>query len=405
MKPITPTLTEQQAVQAFAKLLEVNPARLPLIMDKVKRYVAPALKRADVPWLLSNATATGEAVATCYANIDPKRTEWTWTQRIPRAALALIVGTEGLGKTALELELAAKATLGKLDGVFHGEPVNVALLTPEDDPSRTIRPRLDAAGADPLRVFDVRMRKDKFSAGVSLPDDTAPIAQLLIDKDIRVMFSDPLAAMLDPKRNSWKDTDVRSALEPLIAVCAEHDITWIGTLHTNKTNSTDARQRGMGSVGWRQIARATFLVGLDPDDPEGDKGSARCVAHDKHNLGPWTPTQRFHLDSATVDIAGDAQPMVRAVIGDECDVTMSEMLAAEQGFDNLSDRKADNALKWLRRQIEAGPRAVKVIQASADEVGHSWRTIERAKTELGVTAKQGANGWTWELVGSGGLAI
>jgi putative DNA primase/helicase len=393
------------AVRAFATLLEAEPARMPLLMERVKRFAAPAFKRANVPFTLSKDTASGEAVATCYAKIDPKLTEWAVARRIPRAALTLIVGTEGLGKTAYELDLAARATRGELTGVFRGQPVNVALLTPEDDPSRTVRPRLDAAGADAARVFDVKMRKDKFDAGVSLPDDTAAIAQTLIDHDIRIMFSDPLAAMLDPKRNSWKDTDVRSALEPLIAVCAEHDITWIGTLHTNKTNSTDARQRGMGTVGWRQIARASFLIGLDPDDPTGDQGSSRCIAHDKHNLGPWTPTQRFKLDSVDLRIDGVAQSMVRAVLGEECEVTKGEMLAAEQGFENLSDRKAEDALKWLRRQLEGGPRAVKAVGHAAEQAGHKWRTIERAKKELGVQSTQGPNGWTWELVDSGGLPI
>ena len=61
----------------------------------------------------------------------------------------------------------------------------------------------------------------------------------------------------------------------------------------------------------------------------------------------------------------------------------------------------DNALMWLRRELEDGPRAVKAIQDAAEQAGHSWRTIERAKKELGAEAKQGPNGWTWELVGDG----
>jgi putative DNA primase/helicase len=56
---------------------------------------------------------------------------------------------------------------------------------------------------------------------------------------------------------------------------------------------------------------------------------------------------------------------------------------------------------WLRRQLEGGPRAVKVLAADAGAAGHSWRTIERAKKELGAEAKQGAHGWTWELAGNG----
>ncbi len=334
---------------------------------------------------------------TSYEHIDAKRTDWAWDKRIPRAALSLIVGTEGLGKTALALDLVAKATLGELPGAFAGEPVNVALLTPEDDPQRTIKPRLQAAGADVSRVLDLKMRRDEFDVGFSLPDDAAALAQALIEHDVRIIFADPLAAMLDPNRNSWKDTDVRSALEPLIAVCQEHDITWLGTLHTNKANSTDARSRGIGSVGWRQVARATFLVGLDPDDASGANGSSRCIAHDKHNLGPWTPTLRFSLDTRDVEIEGTSEPVVKASLGSESDASANQMLAAEQGFENAADRKADAALRFLRRQLEDGPRAVKAIEEAAEAAGHAWRTIERAKTELGASAKREASGWVWSL--------
>jgi hypothetical protein len=210
--------------------------------------------------------------------------------------------------------------------------------------------------------------------------------------------------MLDPQRNSWKDTDVRGGLEPLIAVCAEHDITWLGTLHTNKVASTDARQRGMGSVGWRQVARASFLVGLDPDDDAGANGSSRCLAHDKHNLGPWTPTRRFTLDTAKLSIAGVPEEVVRAVLGDECNVTAHQMLAAEQGFESAKDLKADGALRWLARQLSDGAKAVAAIRAAAEAAGHSWRTVERAKGELGATAAKTADGWIWSI-DNGGLAV
>jgi hypothetical protein len=161
---------------------------------------------------------------------------------------------------------------------------------------------------------------------------------------------------------------------------------------------TVGAKRGMGSVGWRQVCRASFIVGLDPDDAEGANGGARCIAHDKHNLGPWTPTKRFNLDTVDVDIDGAPQPMVRAVLGDECDVSASAMLAAEQGFEDLRDRKADHALRWLRDRLDGGPRAVKALKGEADESNHAWRTIERAKSELGARASQGSQGWVWELV-------
>jgi putative DNA primase/helicase len=338
-------------------------------------------------------------VLTPYSEIESDFTEWVWDQRVPRAALTLWLGTEGLGKTASGLALGAALTRGELPGCFEGEPVNVALFTTEDDPSRTLSPRLDGAQADRARIFDVKMKRDAYDRGFSLPDDAAFIIEALADADVRFAFIDPLASMLDPKKNSWKDTDVRDALTPLVGGGIEYDVTLMGSLHTNKGNSTDPRQRGMGSAGWRQVARASFLVGLDPEDEAGKQGSARCIAHDKHNLGRWTPTVRFELETADVTIKAQRQEIVRAVLGDECEVRAEEMLAAEQGHERPGQGAESEAFRWLRRQLEDGPKAVNALMEAAEDAGHAWRTIERAKKELGVRSKRvsGAKGWTWDL--------
>jgi hypothetical protein len=362
------------------------------IAAEVRRYI----QRREV----ATSAADGfEVVVTSYADITPKRTRWLWDRRIPLGALSLMVGTEGLGKTAAGVGFVAQLTRGTLPGEHFGTPVNVALFTPEDDPAATIWARLKAAGADMTRVKDIKMRKDAQDRGFSLPDDTDKIASALIAHNVRFAFADPLASMLDPRMNSWKDTDVRNALEPIVSVCAEHDITLLGTLHTNKTQSTDPRQRGMGSAGWQQIARAAFLVSLDPDDPTGKSGGSRCIAHTKHNLGPWTRTIRFALDTASVQIEGSAQDTVKATLGEECDITAPAMLAAESGHEDAGDSKEDRATRWLRGFLESGPKARKAVEDAADDAGHAWRTVERAKRDMRVVAFQpkGVRGWSWRL--------
>ena len=340
-----------------------------------------------------------EVAVTSYEDIEAQITHWLWDRKMPQGALSLLVGTEGLGKTAFGLYLAAQMTRGTLPGDLKGKPVNVALFTPEDDPARTIKPRLAAAGADMARVKDVKMRKDASDRGFSLPDDTEKIMRALVKHEVRFVFADPLASMLDPRLNSWKDTDVRKALEPLVGLCAEHGITLLGSLHTNKSSSTDARSRGMGSAGWRQIIRASFLVGLDPDDKAGAEGSARCVAHDKHNLGPWTKTRRFTLDTASVQVQGKGQDVVRATLGEECDVRANAMLAAEQGHEDTATTKTDQAAAWLSGQLDGGPMAVGAIKDAAEAAGYSNRTLERAKRDLGIEAFQpkGVRGWSWRM--------
>jgi hypothetical protein len=335
-----------------------------------------------------------------YADIEPKLTRWVWERKLPLGALSLLIGTEGLGKTAVGLSLAAQITRGELAGDLRGEPADVALFTPEDDAGATIWARLKAAGADLARVHDVTMRSSAGSErGLSLPDDTSAIVNALIEADVRFAFADPLASMLDPRLNSWKDTDVRSALEPLVGACAEHGITLLGTLHTNKTNSTDPRQRGMGSAGWQQIARAALLVSLDPDDPAGKTGDRRCLAHTKHNLGPWTRTRRVTLATASVTIGDRQQDTVRASVGEECDVTAGAMLAAEAGHEDAGKTKEDQAARWLRGLLTDGPRAVAKIEEAAETAGYGWRTVERAKKDIGAksTRESSATGWSWRL--------
>ena len=339
-----------------------------------------------------------EVVVRSYDSITPKRARWAWDSKLPMGALSLMIGTEGLGKTALGIELVAQLTQGKLPGALYGTPVNVALFTPEDDPAATIWPRLEAAGADRKRVLDVKMAKDTTDRGFSLPDDTDRIVAALVEHDVRFAFADPLASLLDPKLNSWKDTDVRAALEPLVGACAEHGITLLGSLHTNKSSSNDPRQRGMGSAGWQQIARAALLVGLDPDDEAGKTGASRCVAHTKHNLGPWTRTRKFKLESGTVAVEGEPQSTVHAVLGEECDTLAADMLAAEAGVDPEAKKgKVGAAFGVLHRELASGPVAVTLLKRAAEESDVGWRTMERAAKELNVAKKQTDGGWTWAM--------
>jgi len=48
-----------------------------------------------------------------------------------------------------------------------------------------------------------------------------------------------------------------------------------------------------------------------------------------------------------------------------------------------------------------GPVAVKQLKADASDAGHAWRTVNRAKADIGVrsTKKGGfpSGGWQWEM--------
>src|SRR5207249_2537482 len=106
------------------------------------------------------------AVLRCFSDIAPKPLRWLWPGRIPLAKLTLLVGDPGLGKSLLTADAASRVTRGEAfpDGALC-ESGSVIFLSAEDDPADTIRPRLDAAGADVSRVHVLEAVRVQLSDG------------------------------------------------------------------------------------------------------------------------------------------------------------------------------------------------------------------------------------------------
>lgn len=88
------------------------------------------------------------------ADIQSERIRWLWRGRLALGKITLLDGDPGLGKSTATLDIAARVSTGAaLPGERTGRaPAGVVLLSAEDDPGDTIRPRLEAAGADLRRI-------------------------------------------------------------------------------------------------------------------------------------------------------------------------------------------------------------------------------------------------------------
>jgi putative DNA primase/helicase len=93
------------------------------------------------------------AIMRTFSEIKPETLKWLWPGRIPLGKLTLLIGDPGLGKSLVTIDIAARISRGSNfpDGE-RCEVGDVIFLSAEDDAADTIRPRLDAAGADVVRI-------------------------------------------------------------------------------------------------------------------------------------------------------------------------------------------------------------------------------------------------------------
>lgn len=63
------------------------------------------------------------------------------------------------------------------------------------------------------------------------------------------------------------------------------------------------------------------------------------------------------------------------------------------------DRKSalDQAIDFLREELKGGPRPVAEIEAKAQRQGIAKRTLDRARTEIGIRPKKSKKGWMLSL--------
>src|SRR5438094_9836710 len=123
---------------------------------------------------MSEVNAAAPSVGVRLSAVKRQTVEWLWKGRVPLGKITLIDGDPGLGKSLLTLDLIARITRGKkLPDGSAGFEGGVVLLSAEDGLADTIRPRLEAAGADLDRVLSM--------ATIRKPDGSERIASISQD--------------------------------------------------------------------------------------------------------------------------------------------------------------------------------------------------------------------------------
>jgi hypothetical protein len=320
--------------------------------------------------------------------IKPENTLWLWDQWIPLRAITILLGEEGLGKSHVTIEKAAEATHGELPGEYAGEPVTVLFATVEDDPASVIVPRLMAArggkGADLSRVEFVQVSEDEADdVGLVLPRDADALGEYAETVGARLIVIDPLTTFFEGKIDTHKESDVKQALAPLQRVAKRHDLAVWGVHHPNKSGATNEREASGASTAFRTAPRSSMVFGLDPDDPTGEDGDNRILAHGKHNHSRAQKAWRVRIEDATVTGEdGESIRVSRAVFGERCDYKVKDVLGARAAYDAAP--KGADALRFLTSYLGGGGKLKQDVESAAQAEGITGITLKRAAGTLGV---------------------
>ncbi len=314
---------------------------------------------------------------------------WLAKSRIPFAAVSLLVGDEGIGKSLLWVWIVAAVTTGKPlpgFGIPTRNPSPVILVVTEDGWQDTVLPRLQVAGAD-LNMIEVICTEADGSGAPVFPRDLHLIDQA--DPAPAIIVVD---AWLDtvPSRLSVKDPQqARQALHPWKETATKTDAAVLLICHTNRVSTANPRDRYGVTGELRKKARMTLYAQKADDDstlivgPEKANG-ARTVAASQFTVTSerfWAPTDEH-----------DGTVPLLTYLGE------SAQTAREHLADSVADRDGnggDAAVDWLATFLADGPRWSVEVHDARKVKQITEQKLRAAKLKLNVKSGRAAGDGPW----------
>lgn len=287
---------------------------------------------------------------------------WLWPGYIPTGKLIMVEGDPGDGKSVMTLDLSARLSTGAPfpDGERTEGARDVILVSAEDDPEDTIRPRLRVAGANLSRIHMV--------TGGSVPDspfdlrrDIGALELLINETNAGMLVIDPLMAFMPADLDAYRDAEVRRALHPVTRMAMRTGCAVVVVRHLNKSRGK-AITAGGGSVAFLGAARLGYLIAPHPDVKE-----KRVLSAVKANISAKPLSLAYEIISCPTGedlpvVNWDDQPL---------DLTAQQLLDGAAG--DVDEDMRDEARDWLIEYL------------SSNHSGAKWMEILRAAKKEGFT--------------------
>ncbi|MDR6414063.1 AAA family ATPase [Pseudarthrobacter sulfonivorans] len=345
----------------------------------------------------------------------PPPPKWLGVGWLPRSALTVMVGEEGIGKSLLWVRMASHVTTGKPFAPFGmpaREPADVVIIVTEDSPSEVMS-RLHLAGADPNRIHFFAAENDGTGTpvfGSGYQGDMLLLDALLDERDTK-----PAMLVVD----AWLDTvagnlnirdtqQARAALDPWKQLATKHNLAVLLVTHTNRTESTNIRDLMGGTAALRQKARMVLFAARPKSDHDSPVQHL-WVGPDKSNVTGLVDAVKFQVRVEQVRDRSNEDPGTSAHLTAPASalMTIRNLLVQwkqEESEANRKPTKAEECQEAIRDYLSEGDGQCRTrdLKDHLQQSGYGKTVAEMAMSNLGESVRNAEFGgeFTFRLKGS-----
>lgn len=355
--------------------------------------------------------APGAIETTCVADLIEEPIDWLWKGKIARGELCIIAGEPGASKTMVAIDLASRVTHGSNEPMGYDKICkgSVLFLTSENHPTKVMRPRLVAAGADLTKVHilassitETDSTGKKKNKHIAISEDAEKIGQAMESiPDVVMLVIDPISEYMG-KKDSNNNADVRDMLATLTEHVRDRNVAVLAIAHFNKKSEvTTATSRINGSIGFAGAARTAFAVGKNfngdwtEEEQEAHHGEKifSCV---KNNLSGDVGGYIYKVEGYEYEVESGVIETARIKWIEQTDDSADDMLAksSKKGRPSV---EGDKCRDWLTDLLKANPDGMKrndVIDI-AGKSGFSQVMVDRVSRGLLLDKKERG---VWKLI-------
>lgn len=311
-----------------------------------------------------------------YADVTSTPVRWLWYPYIALGKITLLQGDPGDGKSTMMLNLIAALSSGTNlpDGTPLSRQFRIIYQCSEDDAADTIKPRLEAFGAECRNIAFV---KEEACDGLTLDDERIRMA--IAEYRPALVVIDPIQSYIGNDSDLQIAARARKLMRRIGLWASTYRCAIVLIGHMNKREGSKDLYRGLGSIDIVAAARSVLQVERDELNPY-----LRTVQQIKNSLAPTGKPIKFEICPETgfrwEEVSNPPSKEKQPEISINPDISKHEIAA-----------------ELIRTKLSEGPVEAKVIMSSLSQEGIGDKTIREAKAALGVRSIRKMRKWYWIL--------